>query len=149
MKLDMQQIYIDYRFRSRGNKSESDFSIELPRSFNVPDGVIPHIDDIGIPVSWRTIDEMNHKCYIAFSVGGALREANFTFDSKNYDVAMFATALAAKLTTAVAGFVVVPKSATVPFRHGMACQECDESPRLKSFLGPHPRGGVPCCPGSL
>ena len=56
MKLDMQKIYIDSRFRTAGSKSESDFNIELPRSFNVPDGVVAHIDDIVIPVSWSTID---------------------------------------------------------------------------------------------
>ena len=36
-------------------------------------------------------------------------KSTMTFDSKNYDGATFATALAAKLTTAVAGFAVVPK----------------------------------------
>ncbi len=55
MKLDMQQFYIDRRLRTANSKSESDFSVELPRSFNVPDGVIAHIDDIVLPVSWSTI----------------------------------------------------------------------------------------------
>ena len=108
MKLDIQQIYIDSRFRTNNSKSESDFNIELPRSFNVPDGVIAHIDDIVIPVSWRTVDERNNMCYGAFAGGLLLREFNFTFDSRNYEGATFATDLAAKLTTAIVGFSVVP-----------------------------------------
>ena len=57
MKLDITKKYIDSRFGTENSKSETDFSIELPRSFNVPDGVVAHIDDIVIPVSWSTIDE--------------------------------------------------------------------------------------------
>ena len=76
----------------KSSKSESDFSIELPRSFNVPDGVVARIDDIDLPVSWSTIDERNRKCYVAFSVLGAVRESNFAFDTKNYDGFTFATA---------------------------------------------------------
>ena len=108
MKLDIQKIYIDTRFRTKNSKSETDFSIELPRSFNVPDGTTAYIDDIVIPVSWITIDERNNNCYVAFACGGSLIEKGFVFDSKNYDGFTFATALALKLNTAVAGFVVVP-----------------------------------------
>ena len=58
----MQKIYIDSRFRTANSKNESDFNVELPRSFNVPDGVVAHIDDIVIPVSWTTVDERNNRC---------------------------------------------------------------------------------------
>ena len=85
MKLDIQKIYIDTRFRTKNSKNETDFSIELPRSFNVPDGVTAYIDDIVIPVSWSTIDERNNHCYVAFSLLGNVRESQFTFESKNYD----------------------------------------------------------------
>ena len=61
MKLDIAKIYIDSRFTTKKSKSDSDFSIELPRSFNVPDGVVAHIDDIVIPVSWSTVDERNNR----------------------------------------------------------------------------------------
>ena len=108
MNLDIKKVYIDSRFRTKNSKSETDFSIELPRSFNVPDGVIAHIDDIVIPVSWTTIDERNHNCYIVFACGTALQEANFVFDTRNYDGFTFATALATKLNVAVVGFEVVP-----------------------------------------
>ena len=63
----MQKIYIDSRFRTANSKSETDFNIELPRSFNVPDGVVAHIDDIVVPVSWSTIDERNNIAYVCFT----------------------------------------------------------------------------------
>ena len=110
----MTKIYIDSRFRTANSKSESDFNVELPRSFNVPDGVVAHIDDIVIPVSWRTVDVRNNKCYVAFAGGNSgVREANFSIPSGNYDGTRFATALAAGLNTAVAGYVIVPSFACV------------------------------------
>ena len=105
----MRKIYIDSRFRTADSKSESDFNVELPRSFNVPDGVVAHIDDIVIPVSWKTVDERNNKCYVAFGgVGAGVRESTFTFVPGSYDGASFATSLAAGLNTAIAGYSVVP-----------------------------------------
>ena len=105
----MQKIYIDSRFRTASSKSESDFNVELPRSFNVPDGVVAHIDDIVIPVCWRTVDERNNKCYVAFAGGNSgVREANFTIASGNYDGNGSAAALTAGLTAAIVGYIVVP-----------------------------------------
>ena len=97
----MQKIYIDSRFRTANSKSESDFNVELPRSFNVPDGVVAHIDDIVIPVSWSTIDERNNIAYV--NLNTQLMKV-FTFATKNYDGATFATALQQRLTEAVVGF---------------------------------------------
>ncbi len=110
----MQKIYIDSRFRTANSKSESDFNVELPRSFNVPDGVIAHIDDIVIPVSWRTVDERNNRCYVAFGgVSAGVRERNFTIEPGNYEGASFAVALAAGLNAAIVGYSVVPTFACV------------------------------------
>ena len=64
----MQKVYIDSRFRTANSKSECDFNVELPRSFNVPDGVVAHIDDIVIPVSWSTINGRSNKCYVEFLI---------------------------------------------------------------------------------
>ena len=105
----MTKIYIDSRFRTANSKSESDFTVELPRSFNVPDGVVAHIDDIVIPVSWRTVDERNNKCYISvFSGLNALLDTNFTLTPQNYDGTTFAAELATKLNIALATFVPLP-----------------------------------------
>ena len=104
----MQKIYIDSRFRTANSKSESDFNVELPRSFNVPDGVVAHIDDIVIPVSWSTVDERNNMCYVAFGgVSAGVRERSFAIASGNYDGNTFGIALAAGLNTAIAGYSVV------------------------------------------
>ncbi len=85
MKLDMAKNYIDTRFRTKNSKSESDFSFELPRSFNIPDGVIAHIDVIVLPISWSTIHEINHDCFINVTCNTEVLEGVFSFDSKNYD----------------------------------------------------------------
>ena len=97
-------FYIDSRFRTANSKSESDFNVELPRSFNVPDGVVAHIDDIVIPMSWSVIDERNNTAYISFSCVGTHQEFDFQFTTGNYDGFNFATTLAAYLNTAVIGF---------------------------------------------
>ena len=104
MKLDMQKIYIDSRFRTANSKSETDFNVELPRSFNVPDGVVAHIDDIVIPVSWTTIDDRNNKCYISFSCVGTEKVYDTTFVNKNYDGFGFAASLSDFLNDKVKGF---------------------------------------------
>ena len=100
----MQKIYIDSRFRTANSKSESDFNVELPRSFNVPDGVVAHIDDIVIPVSWNAIDERNNTAYISFSCVGTHVEYDLTFVTGNYDGFGFADTLADFLNTSVIGF---------------------------------------------
>ena len=78
----MQKIYIDSRFRTANSKSETDFNVELPRSFNVPDGVVAHIDDIVVPVSWSTIDERNNIAYVCFYILNTQLFKVFTFDAK-------------------------------------------------------------------
>ena len=108
MNLEMKKIYIDSRFRTKTFKNESDFNIELPRSYNIPDGVIAHIDDIVIPVSWSTIDERNQSCYNRISCGSLVRNVNFNFVAKNYDGYQFATTLTTKVTESAAGLDPLP-----------------------------------------
>ena len=108
----MQKIYIDSRFRTANSKSGSDFSVELPRSFNVPDGVVAHIDDIVVPVSWRTVDERNNKCYVKFYAtygpgDPTFATANFTIAPGNYDGNTFAAELQAGLIAASIGHITV------------------------------------------
>ena len=100
----MTKINIDSRYRTANSNSESDFYVELPRSFNVPDGVVAHIDDIVIPVSWNVIDERNNTAYIAFSCVGTHVEYDLTFVTGNYDGFGFADTLADFLNFSVIGF---------------------------------------------
>ena len=104
MKLDMQQIYIDSRFRTEDSKSESDFRIELPRSFNVPDGVVAHIDDIVIPVSWSTIDERNRNCHVLMYCGSTVIADKYALSIQNYTGNQFAIELALNLNYTVLAF---------------------------------------------
>ena len=89
----MQKIYIDSRFRTANSKSETDFNVELPRSFNVPDGVVAHIDDIVIPVSWSTIDERNRNVHVRMYSGGTITPDTYAFAPANYDGFQFAAEL--------------------------------------------------------
>ena len=104
MSLDIKKIYVDSRYKTSNSNSDSDFSIELPRSFNVPDGVVAHIDDIVIPVCWTTVDERNPNCYFAVFTGVDSDELSFTMPSKNYDGIEFATALAQQFNEAIATY---------------------------------------------
>ena len=107
MKLDITKIYIDSRFRTKNSKSETDFSIELPRSFNVPDGVVAHIDDIVIPVSWSTIDERNPNCHVRMSCGSTVVADNYALVVKNYTGYQFAEELALNLNYTAAALSVL------------------------------------------
>ena len=69
-KLEIKKIYGDTRFKTADSKSDTDFNIELPRNFNVPDGVVAYIDDIVIPISFSTVDARNNNLYIKFLYGG-------------------------------------------------------------------------------
>ena len=59
----MTNIYIDTRFKTEDSKSDSDFTIDLPKTGNIPDDRIAYINDVVLPVSWTTIDEQQHKLY--------------------------------------------------------------------------------------
>ena len=96
MSLDIKQIYVDSRFRTSNSNNESDFSVELPRSFNVSDGVVAHTDDIVIPACWTTIDERNPNCYFTVFAVVDSQDFSFTVPTKIYDGVEFATTLAAK-----------------------------------------------------
>jgi hypothetical protein len=61
--LEVTKIYIDTRFKTPESKSDSDFTIELPKTINIPDDTLAYINDIVLPVSWTTIDEINNKLY--------------------------------------------------------------------------------------
>ena len=69
-KLEVKKIYVDTRFKTADSKSDTDFNIELPRTFNVPDGVVAYIDDVVIPISFSTVDDRNNNLYIKFLYDG-------------------------------------------------------------------------------
>ena len=87
--LEVKKIYIDTRFKTSDSKSDSDFTIELPKTINIPDDTIAYINDIVLPVAWTTIDERNNKLYysISHSVNGNSEKSYWILpiDFKNYN----------------------------------------------------------------
>ena len=59
--LNIKKVYVDTRFKTDDSKSDSDFFIELPRRFNVPENTVCYLTDVVIPVSWSTADARNNK----------------------------------------------------------------------------------------
>ena len=39
-RLEIKKVYIDTRFKTADSKSDTDFAVELPKSFNLPDDVV-------------------------------------------------------------------------------------------------------------
>ena len=94
MSLDIKKVYVDTRWKTSDSKSDSDFSIELPRSFNVPDNVVAYIDDIVLPVSFSIINVSNNTLYFGYIIaGGETKVDTITIDPGNYTGASFAEAL--------------------------------------------------------
>ena len=100
-KLEIKKIYVDTRFKTADSKSDTDFNIELPRTFNVPDGVVAYIDDVVIPISFSTVDTRNNNLCIKFLYDGFYYYKQLTMDSKNYSGITFAEALKTKLNAAI------------------------------------------------
>ena len=67
-KFEIKKIYVDTRFKTSDSKSDTYFSVELPRSFNVLDNVVAYIDDIVIPVSFSTVDSRNNNLYLNLDI---------------------------------------------------------------------------------
>jgi hypothetical protein len=99
--MEVKKIYVETRFKTNESKSDSDFDIELPRTFNVPENCICYLDDFVIPVSWSTIDERNNKLYIRFDWLGSTADIIVSIPRQNYAGATFAAALELSINTAV------------------------------------------------
>ena len=58
--LPIKKIYIDSRFKSSDSASHSDFKIDLPIIFLMPEDTGFYIDDVCIPHTWYPISERNN-----------------------------------------------------------------------------------------
>ena len=70
--LDIKKIYVDTRYKTDDSISDSDFTVELPRTLNIPDNTVCYLTDVVIPVSWRTVDDRNNKLYLWFTYTGKI-----------------------------------------------------------------------------
>ena len=62
--LPIKKIYVDSRFKTADSASHTDFKIDLPGTFLMPENTAMYITDVTIPASWYTVDEnKNNKIY--------------------------------------------------------------------------------------
>lgn len=102
-ELDIKKVYIDTRFKTGDSKSNSDFFIDLPRQFNVPDNTVAYIDDIVIPVCWRTVDARNSSIYFSVSYDFQVWDLIASITHNNYDGFSFAAELQRAMRDAASG----------------------------------------------
>lgn len=115
MSIDIKKIYIDTRYKTEDSKSDTDFFIELPRSFNVPENCVCYIDDFVIPISWPTVDTRNNKLYINLQQNEILPQGptvttyyvKIELPVKNYRGDTFAFELAKALNDAITPITTV------------------------------------------
>ena len=55
--LPIKKIYIDSRFKSSDSVSDSDFKIDLPSTYFMPENTVFYIEDVNVPVSWYSLDQ--------------------------------------------------------------------------------------------
>ena len=65
--LPIKKIYIDSRFKSSDSASHSDFKIDLPLTFLMPEDTGFYIDDVCIPHTWYPISERNNLIAFKYS----------------------------------------------------------------------------------
>ena len=94
----IRRIYVDSRLRSSG--TGSDFTVELPRSFEVPDQTIAFIDSVLVPNVFPTIHENNNRLYFAeFTNPSNVAEHIYTLDEGNYTGSQLAQLVQDKINT--------------------------------------------------
>ena len=85
--LPIKKIYIDSRFKSSDSASDSDFKIDLPSTYFMPENTVFYIDDVNIPVSWYSVDaNHNNKLYVTIdgvNHSAEIPRGNYTVASLN------------------------------------------------------------------
>ena len=109
MSLDIKKVYVDTRWKTSDSKSNADFSIELPRSFIVPDNVVAYIDDIVLPISFPTIYDRNNTLYFQWQRYSADPFTDtIVLDTGNYTGQSLSAALKTKLNQWAASRFIDP-----------------------------------------
>ena len=88
--LPIKKIYIDSRQKTADSASDSDFSIDLPTTYLMPDDTGFYVEDVCLPVSWYTI-ETGKNDIMFFEFEGILKQA--ILKEGNYTTAELAPAL--------------------------------------------------------
>jgi len=86
--LEVKKIYIDTRFKTSDSRSDSDFSVDLPKTVNL-ERTKCYIDDIVIPIVFKVVEEYNQNLYFSvFYFDGAFYTTSYckvTIPTKNYN----------------------------------------------------------------
>ena len=56
--LPVKKIYVDSKFKTNDSVSDSHFKIQLPETLLMHDNCVFYIDDVCIPHSWYTIEQI-------------------------------------------------------------------------------------------
>jgi len=97
--LPIKKIYIDTRFRSSDSASHSDFNIDLPTTFLMPEDTGFCIDDVCIPHSWYTVTANVNDGFF-FYYGNQTLQAAFVPEGI-YNITNLALAIAQAMNTTV------------------------------------------------
>ena len=81
--LPIKKIFRDSRFKSSDSASHSDFKIDLPHNFLMPEDTGFYIDDVCIPHSWYPV-ETGRNTRIVMAYDGMIHFV--TIDPGNYAV---------------------------------------------------------------
>ena len=56
-------MYVDSRYKTNDSASTSDFQFEIKEALDLPDNTACYTDDISIPHTWYTIENLSNKLY--------------------------------------------------------------------------------------
>ena len=94
--LPTNKIFIDSRFKSSDSASHSDFKIDLPLNFLMPEDTGFYIDDVCIPHSWYPIEAgRNTQLVVTYDI--VVHVVAVAIDSGNYSVKGVGVAIVAEI----------------------------------------------------
>ena len=102
--LPVKKIYIDSRFKTPDSSSNSDFRIQLTRSFHLPKNTVFYIENFACAHAWYSIEEgFNDTLYMV--INGT--NYNIKLRARNYTGDTFATEIQSQLNALIANTFVV------------------------------------------
>ena len=88
--LPIKKIYIDSRHKTADSASHSDFSVDLPTTYLMPDDTGFYVEDICLPIAWYTIEYLKNDVFI-FQFNGSTKSG--VIPPGNYSTQEFAAIL--------------------------------------------------------
>ncbi len=67
--IKFKKVYFDTKYKTSDSKSTSDFKVELPETMSFENNSVFYVDDIAIPHSWYTVEDLNNKLYVVVYSG--------------------------------------------------------------------------------